>query len=71
MLERNYFMWQKIDSLAQITPQSDPPRLLSDYFTADSTQHRSICLGLSVSGVGLKLTFMGLIFSLVAEASFL
>ena len=64
-------MWQKIDSLAQITPQSEPPRLLSDYFTADSTQHRSICLGLSVSGVGLKLTFMGLMFSLVAKASFL
>ncbi|MCX6805452.1 MAG: hypothetical protein NT114_02005 [Patescibacteria group bacterium] len=64
-------MWQKIDSLAQITPQSDPPRLLSDYFTADSTQHRSICLSLSVSGVGLKLTFMGLMFSLVAKASFL
>jgi|GEM_PF-6080651 len=64
-------MWQKIDSLAQITPQSDPPRLLSDYFTADSTQHRSICLGLSVSGAGLKLTFLGLVFSLVAKASFL
>jgi hypothetical protein len=64
-------MWQKIDSLAQITPQSNPPRLLSDYFTADSTQHRSICLGLSVSGVGLKIAFLALVFSLFAKASFL
>ena len=64
-------MWQKIDLLAQIAPQSDPPRLLSDYFTSDSTQHRSICLGLSVSSFSLKLTFMVLIFSLVVKASFL
>jgi len=48
-------MWQKIDSLALISPQKNPPRYLIDYFQPDSSCYRSVSACFVIAGVAIKL----------------